>query len=403
VLAGNRLFLTAHDGDRLLTFAFDRATGETLWTRELRRSHIDERNPINDAAAPTPVTDGETLYVFFADFGLAAYSVDGRELWQRPLGPFTSPHGVASSPLLTGGMLVLLLEQLEGGVVMGVEAATGEPKWKVPRPTSLGGSFATPVAYRTPAGETQAVVSSPFELAAYHPRTGEKLWRVGGLPHQPKSSPIVAGDMIFVGVQGDNARGRLKSWEETQRDLDRDGNGLIEKAEIRGSIADYDHDGVFSRADYEQWFFEKSPPSLLMAVRPNGRGDLTMRDAVVWRTDHGVPRVTTPLVYQGVLYLVRNGGIFAALDLATGAVRKEGRLRDAIDEYFASPVASDGKVLVISRGCQFTWIRAEPEWEALQMSDLGDECFATPALGHDGIFVRTANALYRYAAEPQAN
>jgi outer membrane protein assembly factor BamB len=336
------------------------------------------------------------VYVFFADFGLAAYTVDGRELWRRPLGPFNSPHGIASSPLLVDGMLVLLLEQFEGGAVVGVDAATGEPKWSMPRPTSIGGSAATPVAYRTPDGEMQAVVTSPFELAAYDPKSGEKLWRVGGLPHQPKSSPFVAGDLILTGVQGDNARGKLKSWEDTVKDLDRDGSGVIESQEIRGALADYDRDGIFGRADYDQWFAEKSPPSQVMAVRPRGRGDLTS-EAVVWSVDRGVPRVTTPLAYNGIVYMVRNGGILGALDLATGQEHKTARLSGAIDEYFASPVAAGGKILTTSRSCKLTWIQAGADWEALKVNDLGEECFATPALGHDGIFVRTSSFMYRFA------
>jgi outer membrane protein assembly factor BamB len=396
ILTGNRLFYTAYEGNRLLTVALDRKTGKTIWTRELRRTHIDDRNPLNDPAVPTPVTDGAVLYVFFADFGLVAYSVEGRELWRRPMGPFTSPHGIASSPLLVGGMIILLLEQLDNGEVLGVDASTGEVKWRVPRPISLGGSFATPLAYRPRSGEMQAVVTSPFELAAYDPKTGEKLWRVGGLPHQPKSSPLASGDLILVSVQGDNARGKLKSWEDTLRDLDRDGNGVIEGAEMRGSI-DYDRDGVYSRADYDQWFAEKSPESRMMAVRPHGHGNLTSQ-AVVWSVERGVPRVTTPLVYNGVVYLVQNGGIFVTRDLATGKLHKEGRLRDAISEYFASPVATDGRILVTSRDCKLTWIRAEPQWEALQVNDLAEECFATPALGHDGVFVRTSSAIYRFAS-----
>lgn len=396
VLSGPRLFLTAHDGDRLLTMAFDRATGKTLWTRAVERRQTDERNETNDAAAPTPVVDGRSVYSFFADFGLVAYSVEGEEIWRTPLGPFTSPHGVASSPLLIDGVLVLMLEQLRGGEIIGVDAETGEKLWSAPRPTSMGGSFATPLAYRTPSGENQAVVMSPFELAAYDARTGEKLWRIGGLPHQPKSSPVLAGEVILAGVQGDRARGNLKSWEEMLADLDKNGDGRVLGEEIRGSIADYDHDGDFDRSDYDQWFVEKSPPSRLMAVRPgDGSRDIT-RQATLWTVDRGVPRVTTPLAYDGVVYLMRNGGILTALDLETGSVLKEGRLRDAIDEYFASPVAASGKVLTINRGCVYSWIEAGPEWEVAATGDLGEECFATPALAEDGVYIRTQDALYRF-------
>jgi hypothetical protein len=100
--------------------------------------------------------------------------------------------------------------------------------------------------------------------------------------------------------------------------------------------------------------------------------------------------------------MVRNGGIFASLDLVTGEPRLEGRLRDGIDEYFASPVAAGGKILVVSRSCQFTWIEPGAEWKALGTSKVDGECFATPALADDGIFIRTSAAIYRFAATPAA-
>ncbi len=78
-------------------------------------------------------------------------------------------------------------------------------------------------------------------------------------------------------------------------------------------------------------------------------------------------------------------------------MEKQGRLRDAIDEYFASPVAANGRILAASRDGKLTWVKAGAEWEVLQVNDLGEECFATPALASDGVFVRTAAALYLFA------
>jgi hypothetical protein len=86
-----------------------------------------------------------------------------------------------------------------------------------------------------------------------------------------------------------------------------------------------------------------------------------------------------------------------ALDLATGDELKTGRLSDAIDEYFASPVAAGGRILTTSRSCKLTWIEAGADWKVLRVNDLGEECFATPALGEDGVFVRTTSAIYRFA------
>ena len=401
VLAGDRVFLTAYEGDKLLTIALDRRTGKTVWSRRVTRSRVDKRQNPNDAAVPTPVTDGESLYVFFADFGLVAYSVSGRELWRLPLGPFTSPRGMASSPMLSDGVLVLPLEQIDDGAILGIDASSGGIKWKVPRPPSSGGSYSTPVAYRGASGETQAVVSSPFEVAAYDPQTGEKLWWVGGLAHQPKSSPFVAADLIVVGVQGDTRRNRFRSWEKMLSDSDKDGSGFLTPDEARGSnfnATDYDRDGAFRRDDYDKLVAEITPDSQLMALRPEGRGNLSTQ-ALLWNVTRGVPRVTTPIVYDGLIYLVRNGGIFAALDLETGKMVKQGRLREAIDEYFASPVAGNGRILVASRDGKLTWVKAGREWEVLQVNDLGEECFATPALASDGLFVRTAGALYLFATD----
>ena len=404
VLAGDRVFVTAHEGDKLLTIALDRGSGKTLWTRAVLRSREDGRHDLNDAASPTPVTDGESLYVFFPDFGLVAYSVAGRELWRLPLGPFSSPRGMASSPMLSGGVVVLPLEQRDDGAVLGVDASSGEIKWKVPRPPSSGGSYSTPVAYRTASGEIQAVVSSPFELAAYDLQTGKKLWWVGGIPHQPKSSPFVAGDVIVVSVQGDTRRNRFPSWEKMLSDQDKDGSGFLTPEEMPGGMrgnfdgTDYDRDGAFRRDDYDKLVAEITPASQLMAVRPRGSGNITAQ-AVLWNVTKGVPRVTTPIVYDGLVYLVRTGGIFAALDLRTGKMAKQGRLREAIDEYYASPVAGNGRILVTSRAGKLTWLKAGPEWEVLQVNDLGEECFATPALAPDGVFVRTAAALYLFAAD----
>ncbi|MDA0203938.1 MAG: PQQ-binding-like beta-propeller repeat protein [Acidobacteria bacterium] len=400
VLAGKRVFLTARDGERLLTIALDRDTGETVWTGEIIRTHVDRRNELNDGAAGSPATDGNSVYVFFPDFGLAAYSVEGQELWRRRLGPYDSARGISTSPLLVEGVIVLMIEQFVDSKVLGVDAATGKTLWSVPRPTSMGGSYATPVAYKAESGEMLAVVTHPFELVAYKPKTGEKVWSVGGLPHQPKSSPMVVGDTIIVGVQGDSSRGNLRTWERMLASADKNGDGAIKGEEVSITLADYDHDGDFDQQDYEQWVKEKSPASRLMAVRPRGSGDLTDQ-AVLWRVDRGVPRITTPLPYKGSLFLMRNGGILSALDLETGAVQKEGRLRNAIDEYFASPVGTNGRVLTLSRACGLTWIKAAPEWEILSSSELGDECFATPALGHDGVFVRTSTAIYRFADQAQ--
>jgi len=102
VLVGNSIFLTAFEGEKLLTFRLDRLSGKILWRREAPRDRTEPRQQTNTPASPTPVTDGKRVYVFFGDFGLLAYDLDGTEAWRLPMGPFNNVNGHGSSPILAG-------------------------------------------------------------------------------------------------------------------------------------------------------------------------------------------------------------------------------------------------------------------------------------------------------------
>ena len=79
ILSEQRIFLTAFEGDKLLTLCLDRATGKVLWKREAPRARMDKVDKRNSPASPSPVTDGQDVYVFFNDFGLLSYTADGKE------------------------------------------------------------------------------------------------------------------------------------------------------------------------------------------------------------------------------------------------------------------------------------------------------------------------------------
>ncbi|MBI3694351.1 MAG: PQQ-binding-like beta-propeller repeat protein, partial [Acidobacteria bacterium] len=110
-LAGSRIFITAYEGDKLLTFCLERATGKILWRRNVPAWRKEHLNKLNDRASPTSVTDGKNVYSFFGDFGLVSYVPDGNEQWRMPLGPFTNLHGMAASPVLVDGKIVQLCDQ----------------------------------------------------------------------------------------------------------------------------------------------------------------------------------------------------------------------------------------------------------------------------------------------------
>jgi len=117
---------------------------------------------------------------------------------------------------------------------------------------------------------------------------------------------------------------------------------------------------------------------------------------IVRQYERSYSNVITPLVYRGVLYLIKNGGIITSLEPVTGKVLKTGRTREAIDEYFDSPVAADGEVFLLSHSGKMTVLRADPRWQVLSVNDLDETSQATPAILAGRIFIRTHRALWNF-------
>jgi len=131
----------------------------------------------------------------------------------------------------------------------------------------------------------------------------------------------------------------------------------------------------------------------LLAFKANGKGDMTTK-GLVWKYQRSVPQLPTVLVYQDVLYMINDGGILTTFDPKTGAVKKQARLRGAVDSYYASPIAGDGKVYIASRSGIVAVLKAGGEQEVLFLNKMGEEIFATPAIVGHRIYLRTATALY---------
>ena len=111
-------------------------------------------------------------------------------------------------------------------------------------------------------------------------------------------------------------------------------------------------------------------------------------------TRKSLPSVSSPLLYNGVIYMVKDGGVMTSLDASTGAVLKQARLRDALEPYFASPVAAGEKVFLVSAAGKVTVLKAQGAWEILAVNDLGEECYASPAIADQRLYIRTTNTLY---------
>ncbi len=403
VLTQDRVYVSASETGKLLTIALDRASGRVVWRRELEPARSEARHNLNSAAAATPVTDGVNVYSFFADFGLAAYGPDGNELWRLPLGPFSNLHGMGASPVLAGDRLILLCDQDVGAYIMALDKRTGKRLWRTGRPSVVHG-YATP----TLLGDDQIVVPGSYLLMSYSLKTGAEVWSVRGLTWQIKNSAVAGADgTIYVtgwAPGADEGQSRpLPPFETAAAEIDLNKNGRFEAAELNPSrykhsgswrAIDLDEDGALDRREWGFYRGRREARNVTMAVRPgNAWGDLTGTH-VLWRNEKFVPQVSSPLLYQGVLYLIKDGGILTSLDPKTGAMHKTARIPGAIDAYYSSPVAADGKLYIASEKGKLSVIKAGAEWETLHVADFDEGIYATPAIDGGRIYLRTAGALY---------
>lgn len=402
IVTADRIYLTGHEDGKLLTFALDRGTGKLLWRKEAPGHRDEKRHKLNDPASPSPVSDGRDVYVFFAGFGLVSYDRDGNERWRMPLGPFTNFHGMGASPVLAGDKLLMICDQDQEAFLIAVNAKTGKPLWKVERPEMVH-SFSTPIVYKN-----EIIVPGSYQMTSYDLNTGELLWKVRGLTYQVKSVPVIEDGVLYFNGWAPGGepseRIELPDFAAMIKQYDKDGDKKLSKAEVpqnwhpgNWDMQDLDKDGLLNAKDWQYYSMRRTSSNAAMAVKLGGRGDITDTH-VLWRYQKSLPDVPGVLLYRGVLYLIRNGGILQTLDPKSGKLLKQGRLPASPDEYYSSPVASNGNIYLISRNGTVSVLEAGADWGVSASSEFGEEVFATPAIADGHMWVRTATTLYDFAA-----
>jgi hypothetical protein len=271
------------------------------------------------------------------------------------LGPFNNPFGIGASPVLAGDQIIQVLDGETDSFMLAVDKNSGKTIWRVERPDVARG-YSTPALWEASDGTgLQVIVAGSYELCAYSVKTGEKIWWVRALTWQLKPTPVIAGDTIYVlGWAGSADLGQqveVPPLEKVLSEHDKDGNGKLSKDEALGPIdektlsaweeLDLDRDGFLGARDWTAYQLKRSVVNSMQAIRLGGKGDMT-KSAIKWQYYKSLPNVPSPLLYDGIIYLVKDGGIVTALDAATGELRKQGRLRDSMDRYFSSPGSGIG-------------------------------------------------------------
>ena len=413
VLSDRHIYLTGHEKDGLFVIALDRSNGRELWRREVPRRHKGRLDGPNGPASPSPVTDGRNVYAFFQDFGLIAFSADGREQWRLPLGPFNIFYGFGASPILVDGKILLPVDQDSGSFLLAVDAASGKVRYKVERPGVISG-YSTPTLYEPANGPKQIIIPESFQLSSYAVEDGRRIWWVRGLACEMKSVASIDGTTLYVNGWGfpqnqPGAQVPTIPFDEALARYDSNKDGRIAGTEVTGETPldrvlnpkygfpafDLDRNGSLDAKEWDVVRAMLGSENGLLAITLGGQGDMTS-SAIRWRYQRPVPQVPSTVLYGGALFMVNDSGILISFDPASGKVIKQGRLKGAIDKYFASPVAADGRVFLISQDGTMSVVSGKGEWEPIAVNPLGDEVFATPAIADRRMYVRTKSTLYAF-------
>lgn len=391
IVSGERIFVTAVREARLETLCFDLRDGSLVWRREIAPNLVPApaggsarawglRNPDDHGrpATPTPVTDGRRLFVYFGAFGIVAYDLSGTELWRRPLTP-PDPEATAS-PICVGDRLILVCDREGDSFIEALDPADGHRLWRTERAGFMR-SRSTPF-HRSAAGRGEIVVNGSWWLTGYDAASGLENWRLPGMARIGTGSPAAAGDLVFVAgsAAGDDYNpdafpGKpVESVFGTSLDLPGLPGNPSESIPRPG-------EGVF-------------------AIRLKA-GDTAPEPALAWKSTRGVPYAASPLVYRERLYTVKSGGFVSAYDPGTGRVLFQNeRLAGSGDQY-ASPVAADGRIYLVSQSGRIVVLDAAPvPPTVLDESDLEEPVLATPALAGGSLVVRTARALHGFTVRP---
>jgi outer membrane protein assembly factor BamB len=403
VVVGTRLYVTASEGDRLITFCVDTRTGREIWRRDVRRERVQGAYKANDPASPTPAADETGVVAFFPEFGLLSYNNDGQVRWTSRLGPFKNFYGMAGSPIIEGNTVVLVCDQQAGSYVIALDRSTGRQLWKTNRQGMTIG-WSTPMVFRPDATRTDLIVLGTTRLDGYDLASGAQRWWLPLASEGALGTPLAHGDTLMISTRGSNEP-QLPTFAAALSQYDKDKDGRLSLQEFRGDADFGEHFGWIDENDDKlivarEWDTARAlglGEWGAIAVRPgNARGQLEAA-AIRWRLQRNIPYIPTPLLYQGVYYMVKTGGIITSLDPATGRILKEGRSPAALGEYYASPVAADGKVFLANTEGKITVLKAGAEWEVLAVNEIGDEVSATPALSEGRVYVRTRSALYCFS------
>jgi len=335
-IQGDRIWLTTatEEGKSLRAISIDRNTGAILQNIEVfRLKSPGQINSKNSYASPTPILEGDRVYVHFGAHGTACLTQSGEIVWKTRVEYDNGQHGSGGSPVIYDDLLIVSCDGQESQFVVALDKTTGKVRWKKFREGYQ--AYTTPLVVRLPAGD-QVISPGAYRAIAYEPRTGKEIWQVrygDGFSNVPR--PVYGAGLVFICT------------------------------------------------GFQQ-------PSLL-AVRLDGRGDVT-KSHIAWTLKRGVSLTPSPLLVGDELYMVSDNGIASCVDAKSGVPNWQVRLGG---NHSASPIYADGRIYFLSEEGESVVIAPGKEFKALAKNQLDGPTLASMAVSGGSIFVRSQTHLYR--------
>jgi FOG: WD40-like repeat len=321
--------------------AFDRKTGKVAWERVAREHtpHEGSHPQWGTWASSSAMTDGERVYAYFDSFGLYAYDMNGKLLWEKDLGDkrMRQEFGEGQTPVLYGNRIVVQWDHQGGSFITALDKMTGAELWRTNRQEI--DSWGTPLVV-APDGKPQVIATAMNKVYGYDLETGKVIWEGPGLTMNPIPSAVYEDGMAIV-MSG-----------------------------FRGNA--------------------------LHAIRvADAKGDITSSGAQVWSLDHDTPYVSSPLLYDGILYFLKsNSGLLSAYDARTGKPHYQLQRLEGVPNVFASPVGAKGRVYIAGQEGATLVIKHGPGYEVLAKNVLDDGFNASPAVVENELYLRGFKNLY---------
>jgi len=341
VVSGDQIWLTTatEDGTKLSVMCVDRSTGKVLRDVVVLRNNKPQYcHPMNSYASPTPVLDGDRLYVHFGSYLTACLDTHtAKVLWQREDFECDHHRGPASSPILYDGKLYISFDGYDVQYVVALDAATGETVWKRDREIDYGTDNGDRMkAYCTAQiievnGRPQLVYPSAMATVAYDPKSGETLWTAYHDGMNASARPIYARGLVFLT------------------------NGM----------------------------------GAMVAVRPDGQGDVTGTH-IEWSDHKSVSKKASPIVVDGLLYMLSDDGIVSCRDAKTGEIHWQKRV---LKESAASPIYAGGHLYFFSMDGEILTLKPGTDYTQVAKTKLGDGFMASPAVVGDTMILRSKSEL----------